>query len=234
MGNYTLTIILVMNQAPHLEHEKKLWRKGFLVIGVDEVGRGALAGPVMAAACLFSNDKSLIKKANSQKIKIADSKKLTPNQRLVACQWIKEKCFAYGVGSVSVSQIDKIGIAKASITAMRRAIKQVKIKTIEKFNGQPRLFVLSDYFYIPYLKNLGIHHQKPIVHGDETSFSIASASIIAKVERDRLMVKLARDCPVYHWNKNKGYGVSEHRKAIKKHGTTKHHRTRFVRNIFKT
>ncbi len=147
---------------------------------------------------------------------------------MAACQWIKENCFAYGIGSVNVSQIDKIGIAKASIMAMRRAIKQVKIKITRKFNGQPKLFVLSDYFYIRYLKNIGIHHQKPIVRGDEVSFSMASASIVAKVERDKLMVKLAGQYPLYQWSNNKGYGTVEHRAAIKKYGATKHHRSLFI------
>ncbi len=221
-------------KLPHLKHEKSLWRKGFLVIGVDEAGRGSLAGPVMAAACLFSNDKNFIKKANSQKIKIADSKKLTPDQRFVAYRWIKKNCLTCGFGRVGVNEINKIGITKASIKAMRQAIKQVKIKIIEKFNGQPRLFVLSDYFYIPHLRNIGIHHQKPIVHGDAISFSIAAASIIAKVERDKLMVKLSEQHPLYKWTNNKGYGTLEHRKTIKKYGVTKHHRPHFVKNILKT
>jgi len=219
-----------MIKLAHLNYEKKLWQKGFLVVGVDEVGRGALAGPVMAAACLFAKDKHLAKKAGFQKIKIADSKKLTTRQRLIAYQWIKNNCLAYSTGLVNVSSIDKIGIAKASIRAMYQAIKNLKTKLAKKLNSQ-KVFLLSDYFYTPYLKSLGVHQQKPIVHGDEISFSIASASIIAKVERDRLMVKLGKNYPLYNWINNKGYGTLEHRKAIKRYGITKHHRRLFVRNI---
>jgi ribonuclease HII len=219
-----------MAQMPHLNYEKKLWQKGYLVIGVDEVGRGALAGPVMAAACLFSKGRNFIKESSSQKIKIADSKKLTPKQRIVAYQWIKKNCLACSLSKIGVDAINKTGIAKASVSAMRQAIKQLRIKVAKKLNNN-KLFVLSDYFYIPHLKNIGINHQKPIVHGDEISFSIASASIIAKVERDRLMVKLAKQYPFYRWEKNKGYGTLKHRGVIKKHGVTKHHRSLFVRNI---
>jgi ribonuclease HII len=219
---------------PNLEYEKQLWQKDYLVIGVDEVGRGALVGSVTAAACLFSNGRNFIKETNSQKIKISDSKKLTPNQRFIAHQWIKKNCLACGFGGVGVNEINKIGIAKASIKAMRRAIKQLKTELAKRLNNKFKLFVLSDYFYIPHLKNIGINQQKPIVHGDEISFSIAAASIIAKVERDRLMVKLAKHYPLYKWAKNKGYGTLEHRNVIIKYGITKYHRTHFVRDILKT
>lgn len=220
-----------MVRRPNLNYEKKLWQQGFLVIGVDEVGRGALAGPVMAAACLFPNGKNFIKENNSQKIKIADSKKLTPKQRFIAYQWIKKNCFAHGLGRVGVKRINKIGIVKAAAKAMRQAIKKLKDKIAQKINNKIKLFVLSDYFYIPYLKNGGIYHQKPIIYGDEVSFSIAAASIIAKVERDRLMIKLAKQYPFYKWSNNKGYGTLEHRTAIKKYGATKYHRRLFIRDI---
>jgi len=224
-----------MIQTPHFNYEKKLWQKGYLVIGVDEVGRGALAGPVMAAACLFFSGKDFIKENNLQKIKITDSKKLTPNQRIVAHQWIKKNCFTYGFGKVEVSEINRTGITKASIKAMRQAIKNLKNKIAKSLNNSKiKLFVLSDYFQIPHLKNIGINDQKPIVYGDEVSFSIAAASIIAKVERDRLMVELSRRHPSYKWMKNKGYGTLEHKQAIKKNGITEYHRSLFVRNILKT
>jgi len=224
-----------MTDKPRLNYEERLWRQGFLVVGVDEVGRGALAGPVMAAACLFSKGRNFIKESNLQKIKIADSKKLTPKQRFAAHRWIKKNCLACSFGKVEVNEINKIGIAKTSISAMRHAIKNLKDKIVRSLNNNKiKLFVLSDYFYIPHLKNIGINHQRPIVHGDEVSFSIASASIMAKVERDRLMVKLAKQYPFYGWEKNKGYGTLKHREVIKKHGATKHHRSLFVRNILKT
>lgn len=220
-----------MKRLPNLNYEKKLWQKGYLVVGVDEVGRGALAGPVFAGACAFSFDKNLFEKINFQKIKIADSKKLTPNQRLTAYFWIKKNCLGFGVGKVGVEEINRIGIAKASILAMTKAIKNLKVDIRKKLNCQFEVFVLSDYFYLPALKKLGISHQKPIVDGDELSFSIAAASIIAKVERDKLMIKLAKNWPFYQWEKNKGYGTKTHQLAIKKYGPTKYHRPLFIRKI---
>lgn len=218
-----------MNQAPHLNHEKKLWQKGFLVIGVDEVGRGALAGPVMAAACVFSPN--IEKRLKNADVVINDSKKLTTRQREIAYLWIVKHCLFYSTGKAYIKQINKQGINKANLSAMRQAVNNLKRYFLRRSVKPPRLFVLSDYYFISYLRGIG---QKTIVFGDTISLTIAAASIIAKVERDKLMVKLAEDYPVYHWNKNKGYGVSEHRKAIKKYGITKHHRTYFVRNILKT
>lgn len=220
-----------MVKTPHLNYEKQLWQKGYLVIGVDEVGRGALAGPVFASACLFLPDENLFEKASQQKIKIADSKKLTAPQRLTAYQWIKNNCLSWAVSKIGVEKINKFGIGKSSIIAMHQAIKQLVAKIRKRLNGQFKLSVLSDYFYITKLENLGINYHKPITHGDEISFSIASASIIAKVERDKLMTKLAKHYSFYQWEKNKGYGTLTHRAAIKKYGISKHHRFNFVSNI---
>lgn len=217
-------------KPPHLKYEKKLWRQNFLVVGVDEAGRGALAGPVVAAACLFPKDKGLTRRAQEKKIKIADSKKLTPRQRIIAFQWIKKNCLAWSLAEIGVGEINKIGIGKASLKAMTQAVKQLKSKVNQQLNGQ-RLFVLSDYYQIPYLKKVGIGQQNALVFGDRISFSIASASIIAKVARDKLMVKLAGQYPFYRWEKNKGYGTEEHRKRIKKYGINKYHRKAFVRKI---
>lgn len=213
-----------MVQRPHLNYEKKLWQKGFLVIGVDEVGRGALAGPVMAAACVFlPNIEKQLKKTD---IIINDSKKLTARQRENAYSWIVKNCLFYSVGKTDIDQINRQGINKANLSAMRQAVNNLR-RSLRPL----RLFVLSDYYFISYLRKI---NQKPIVHGDTVSLTIAAASIIAKVERDRLMVKLSRQHPLYKWMKNKGYGTLEHGKAIKKYGITKHHRTHFVRNILKT
>jgi ribonuclease HII len=214
-------------KGPHLNYEKKLWQQGFLTVGVDEVGRGSLAGPVVAVACVFSaNIEKQLKKTN---IIINDSKKLTLYQRENAYSWIIKNCLFYSVGKIWLKQINQRGINKANFSAMRQAVSKLKkVILLKKSSRLLKLFVLSDYYFIPYLRKI---NQKPIIHGDGVSLTIAAASIIAKVERDRLMVKLAKQRSVYRWEKNKGYGTLEHREAIKKYGITKYHRIRFVRNI---
>ena len=217
---------------PNFSFEKAVFRKGFRVIaGVDEVGRGSFAGPVVAgcvAFCQIPNSKNQI----SNTIKINDSKKLNPKQREKANFWIKRNALCYGVGWASVSQINKFGIKKASEIAFRKAIKNC---------GRRIDYLLIDAFYIPYVKGLRrgnpacAGRQKPIINGDAKSFSIAAASIIAKVYRDKLMGKLAEDPKYkkYLWGKNKGYGTLSHRKAIKKYGLTRFHRKKFVETFFK-
>lgn len=211
---------------PDSSFEKKIAEKGFRVIaGVDEVGRGSFAGPVVAGCVAFRqipNSKNQI----SNTIEINDSKKLNPKQREKANFWIKKNALCYGVGWASVSQINKFGIKKASEIAFRKAIKNC---------GRRIDYLLIDAFYIPYVKGLRRKNQKPIINGDAKSFSIAAASIIAKVYRDKLMGKLAEDPKYkkYLWDKNKGYGTLSHRKAIKKYGLSRFHRKKFVETFFR-
>lgn len=204
---------------PNLSEEKKLWRRGYdLVIGVDEVGRGAWAGPVAAAAvCLWRNEK-----IDWQKIGIDDSKRIRPRQRELLDRLIKEKCLAYGIGETGASQINRSGLVKATQKAIRQAVARVKSKT------DGRTFVLADAFYVKYLKAIGLKNQKAIIRGDQKSISIAAASIVAKVYRDRIMRRLARKYQKYGWGRNKGYGTAEHQKAIKKYGVTRYHRLAFL------
>ena len=207
---------------PDFSFEKKIYKKGYRVIaGVDEVGRGAFAGPVVAATVAFAPN-SKFEILNSKQIRINDSKKLNSRQRERAMFWIKRNAVCYGIGWASVSQINKLGIKKASEIAFRKAI----------INCNKRIdYLLIDAFYIPYVKGLRRKNQKAIVKGDAKSLSIAAASIIAKVYRDKLMTKLA-DNPKYKkygWDKSKGYGTSSHRKAIQKYGSTRYHRKRFIR-----
>lgn len=231
---------------PDFSFEKNVSKKGYrFIAGVDEVGRGSFAGPVVAAAVAFTagfvnggvlplGSPRAIPPANKlgapslgppasrhPSVVINDSKKLTPKQRELASFWIKKKALCYGIGWASVTQINKLGIKKASEIAFRSAIK----------NCNRRIdYLLIDAFYIPYIKGLRRKNQKPIIKGDTKSVSIAAASIIAKVYRDKLMWKLSMNPKYkkYGWSKNMGYGTLSHRKAIKKYGITRLHRNKFV------
>lgn len=207
---------------PDFSSEKKLWRKGFKVVaGVDEVGRGSFAGPVVTGAVVFRPD-SRVREYLSEQIRIDDSKRLTPKQREKACAWIKENALSWGVGEASVSQINRLGIVKATQIAFRKAIPKSRID-----------FLLIDAFYVPYVKGLRRKNQLAIIHGDAKSVSIAAASIVAKVYRDKLMTDLSKrtEYRKYRWSENKGYGTLAHRNAIKKHGLTRLHRKDFVRKL---
>lgn len=211
---------------PDFSFEKKYWKKNFRVVaGVDEVGRGCFAGPVVAGCVAFSPN-SKFDDLSSKKIFINDSKKVTPRRREVASFWIKKNALCYGIGWATVGEINRFGIKKGSEIAFRRAIKNC---------GKRINYLLIDAFYIPHTKGLKRKNQKPIIKGDAKSFSIAAASIVAKVYRDRLMTKLSQQPKYkkYQWNKNKGYGTLSHRKAIKKYGITKLHRKKFVETFIK-
>jgi ribonuclease HII len=159
----------------------------------------------------------------SQAVKINDSKKLTPRQREIADSWIRQNAIAWGVGEASASLINRMGMAKATRVAFRRAISKVQKKV-------PIDFLLIDAFYIPWVKGLRRKNQKAITHGDEKSLTIAAASIVAKVYRDKLMRSLSRNPRYrkYHWGRNKGYGTKIHQRAIVKLGLTRYHRKAFI------
>jgi len=214
-------------KKPNLSFEKKLWRKGYkFVAGVDEVGRGCFAGPVVAGAVVFApNSKFQFPISSSEnKIWINDSKKLTPRQRESASEWIKQNAMAWGIGEAPASLINRIGMGKATKVAFRRAISSCRSKS--------RIdFLLIDAFYIPWVSGLRRKNQKAIIDGDEKSVTIGAASIIAKVYRDKLMRELSRKHPSYGWGRNKGYGTREHRLAIRKNGVTRFHRRVFVQTF---
>jgi ribonuclease HII len=225
---------------PDFLFERKLHKQGYkLIAGIDEVGRGAFAGAVVAGCVVFNNQ--IYKSANLQ-IKIDDSKKLTSKQREKADKWIRENCLACAVGSASVAQINKLGIKKATEIAFRKAVREAnnclqstdyrllpKEKTVDR---RPFAidYLLIDAFNIPRVSGLPLHKQNAIIKGDSRSISIAAASIIAKVHRDNLMTSLSKKSKYkkYQWHKNKGYGTREHREAISKYGATRLHRKTFV------
>ena len=180
--------------------------------GVDEVGRGCLAGPVFAAAVILN------KNINTKYIK--DSKKIPFKKRIVLSKYIKENS-TYAVGKASVKEINKINILNASLLSMRRALNNLKKK--------PSIAYI-DGIFAP--KKMRIKC-KTYIKGDEKIICIAAASIIAKVTRDQFMIKLGKKFPEYKWNKNFGYGTAEHLNGLKKYGITKHHRKKFkpVHNI---
>ena len=182
------------------------------IAGVDEVGRGCLAGPVFAAAVIL-NDKIDIKN-------IKDSKKISFKKRILLSEYIKKNS-VYAVGSASVKEINKINILNASLLSMRRALNKLKCK--------PSMIYI-DGIFAP--SNLTIKY-KTIIKGDEKISCIAAASIVAKVARDLFMIKLAKKYPYYRWNKNFGYGTVDHINGLKKYGVTRHHRKKFkpIHNI---
>jgi len=192
--------------------EKKYWESGTKVVaGADEVGRGSFAGPVVAAVVVLPRTIPLVK--------IDDSKKLSPRERNEAYQWIQENALFWSVAESSSTLINKIGINIATQSAFRRAIETIA-RDIE--------ILLVDGFKIPNVANIPPNRQEGIIRGDQKSLNIAAASIVAKVHRDALMVRLHEQHSVYGWKNNKGYGTKVHTDAIKTHGITPYHRTQFV------
>ena len=179
--------------------------KELITAGVDEVGRGCLAGPVISAAVVFKKgiDLSLLK----------DSKKITFNRRKRISEHIKNYSY-YSIGIASVSEILNLNILHASLLSMKRAIDQLSIK--------PGLTLIDGNFAPKGLKNY-----KTIINGDEKIKVISAASIIAKVYRDNLMIKLSKKFSNYAWDTNFGYGTKAHLDGLKKFGATAHHRKGF-------
>ncbi|MEN8191594.1 MAG: ribonuclease HII [Bacteroidota bacterium] len=184
--------------------------KHSIVAGVDEAGRGPLAGPVVAAAVIFDY------KTNIHAVN--DSKKIPEKVREKLYGEIIEKAVAYGVGIVDEKTIDRTNILQATMAAMKQAV--------ENLNITPNLILIDGNRIFDSDINT-----KSIIKGDAKSFSIAAASIIAKVTRDRIMKEVSDHYPHYLWHKNKGYGTREHINAIQKHGPTPFHRMSFLRNI---
>ena len=192
-----------------IEHEisKSINKKNCIIVGVDEVGYGALSGPVVAAAVFFTrHDNNMIYNIN-------DSKKLTPKKRLEIYNKITP-IVKWHIGFADVEEIDQHNILNATHIAMKRAITGLDVEI--------------DYVIVDGNKAVDIQwDMKPIIDGDSISISIAAASIIAKVTRDKFMETLHTQYPEYNWNKNKGYGTKHHLEALHKYGKTVHHRNTF-------
>ena len=212
-------------KKPSFKEEIKIWKKGCeFVIGVDEVGRGSFAGPVVAGAVVFEKRSNF---KDGMLSEVNDSKLLNPRKREQLAKEIKEEAILYAVSVVGVSKINKLGIGRTTKIAIRKVIKTILLRIIESSNYKPSIFVLADGFHIKYIRGIGLINQKAIIKGDRKSISIAAASIIAKVYRDKLMRKLNRKYPGYGFAKNKGYGTKLHQAAIKNYGLTEIHRTSF-------
>lgn len=192
-----------------LVYEKKFEDKGVLC-GIDEVGRGPLAGPVMAGAVILPSDHRILY--------LNDSKKLTAKKREELYDVILSEAVAVGIGAENHDVIDEINILQATYSAMRKAIDALAVRPD---------FLLVDAVMIP---DTGIP-ECPIIKGDAKSASIAAASIVAKVTRDRMMIRYDEMYPEYHFAKNKGYGTAEHIAAIKKYGPCPIHRKTFIRKF---
>jgi len=207
----------------NLREEKKLWRKGYKrVVGLDEAGRGALAGPVVAAAAMIkiSNLKSQIPKILLKEVK--DSKKLSSKKREEIYKLLFEcKNIEWGIGKVSAKVIDRINILEATKLAMKRAIKNLNCK-LQIENCKIDFLILDGNFKI----NLDII-QRSIRKADNKVFSCAVASILAKIWRDRMMKRYHKKYPQYGFLKHKGYGTKLHLKMLKKYGSCKIHRKSF-------
>ncbi len=190
-----------------LERELRASR-GPLIAGVDEVGRGPLAGPVVACAVVMPPEARAIRGVD-------DSKKLLAPEREKLAARITERALAVAVGAASVREIDRLNIYHAAVLAMRRAIGRLKVSPDHVIVDGNRI------------RTLGVEHTA-VVGGDACCHSVACASIVAKVTRDRLMRALARRHPYYRWETNAGYGTPEHHAGLASHGLTAHHRRSFA------
>jgi len=201
------SLIIGAEEQPMRDHEREAEHSGYRsVAGVDEAGRGPLAGPVVAAAVVLPSEISLPG--------LRDSKKMSPALREILYDQIIEKCTGFGIGLVDEKTIDEINILQAALLAMKKAVEQLPV---------PADMLLID-------GNRGIEcdtHQKTIIGGDDTSLSIAAASVLAKVTRDRLMELYHEQYPQYEFSRHKGYGTRLHRERIQQYGPCPIHRKTF-------
>jgi ribonuclease HII len=192
----------------HIERDLRKER-GPLLAGVDEVGRGPIAGPVVACAVIMPPDMRAIRGVD-------DSKMLTADQRVRLAKKIREKALAWSLGAASVREIERLNIYQASVLAMKRALGRLQV--------QPNHVLIDGKA----MRTLPVPHTA-VIHGDARCFSIACASILAKVTRDHLMARLALRYPGYTWERNVGYTTRAHIRGLDSHGITPHHRRSFFR-----
>lgn len=201
-----------MKMFPSFEFEDKYISLGYsLIAGVDEVGRGSLAGPLLACAVIFN----IIQSKELSEIK--DSKKLTPRKRRELAAIIKKTSLDYAIGRVEAEEIDSLGVGSANILAFERALNNLKKFDLALIDGRN-------------INNFPYRHEC-IIKGDNKSISIAAASIVAKVERDEMMANLD-EANIYGFDQHAGYGTAAHIAAIKRYGPSPHHRRSFLKNIW--
>jgi len=197
---------------PNLEWERALWEAGILrIAGIDEAGRGALAGPVAAAVAILPPGRSIARELSG----VRDSKQMTPPQRESWSKRIQEIALAFGVGFASSEEIDFLRIVPATQLAAQRSLAALTIKTEH---------LLLDYIFLPDIPL----PQTSLIKGDMRSLSIAAASVLAKTSRDALMIELDEQYPGYGLAKHKGYGTAAHRQAIEQLGPSAIHRMSFA------
>lgn len=206
---------------PDFSLEKAFLKSGY-ILGVDEVGRGCIAGSVVAAAVIFkTNDWNSSAEEMSA---INDSKRVAPAQRERLSEWIKQNSLAYAVAEVSSEVVDKVNILQATFIAFRKVVEE-----IQKTKFLIDCILVDGNQRIPGVDLL----QHTVVGGDSRSKSIAAASIVAKVHRDRMMTELSKAHPQYGFDKHKGYGTSAHWRALEEHGALSVHRRSFLKNFEK-
>ena len=197
-------------KKPSFYWENIIRKNGYPVIaGIDEAGRGPLSGPVIAAAVIIKGNINFIEELNDSK-KITEKKRHLIYEKIINCNNI-----IFGIGGASSKEIDKINILQATFLAFRRAVNSLYVSPDA---------LLIDGNKAPYFGDIYV---KTIVKGDQLSYSIAAASIIAKETRDRIMKDLSRKYPQYEWEQNKGYPTKRHKELIVKYGISKHHRISF-------
>ncbi|MGC2167684.1 MAG: ribonuclease HII [Acidimicrobiales bacterium] len=218
-----------MNVAAPLDHERRLVRRGEVVVGVDEVGRGALAGPLTVGAVVLTH-------ATRAPKGLTDSKLLTPSEREALIEPLESWATEWSLGSVSSKEIDRWGLRLALAVAATRAIDGLSVAPTHAlldgpFNlldAPPRLE--DQWNNAPELRYASLSHTT-LIKGDQLSASIAAASVLAKVHRDRTMVELSEEFPPYGWADNKGYGAPQHRRALFELGPCCHHRVSWNLNV---
>lgn len=205
------------------EPESSLHAEGYrFVAGVDEVGRGPLAGPVVTAAVVLPEDFDVLG--------VDDSKKLSEKRREELYDQILDRCLAYGIGMADHKVIDEINILQATKKAMKEAITACDLQLRVKEGGAADAHI--DFVLIDAVTLEGLDKpQHAVVKGDAKVLAIAAASIVAKVTRDRMMVEYAKEYPWYAFEKNKGYGTAAHYEGIRAHGTCPIHRMTFLKNM---
>lgn len=207
--------------GPTLTRERRAWSEQALLVGVDEVGRGPLAGPVVAAAVAFP--------AGSKRISgVRDSKTLSAQQRARLVPHIMQSAITLAVAAASVREIDRFNIRRATALAMRRALSRALNAPVFRSQalaaGATEFRVLLDGMPMP---ECGFAHDA-LVDGDHLCYTVAAAGILAKEVRDRLMRRLAARYPLFAWDSNVGYATGEHCRAIATYGLTPHHRRSFA------